>query len=131
MKELNKDWKRRDEIIKSGRGKREDGTYDVYHFDGMTLKTLELLFKENFIDATEMQNCAPSCGTIFEFMKANKRFTCHGYAVSPERIDYRVSIEGVKLTKKPTEAEKDNFVETFRMADEFTCNANGCYCWYD
>jgi hypothetical protein len=130
MKELNKDWKRRDEIINGGRGKR-DGGYDVYHFEGMTLKTLKLLFKENFIDPNEQQNCAPSCGTILKFMEANKRFTCHGYVVSPERSDYRVSIEGVELTKKPTVADKDNFVETFRMADEFTCNENGCYCWYD
>lgn len=98
---------------------------------GLTLAKLETLVKENFIDLEEQQNDAPCVGDILLFMKANPRFTCHGYVVSPERDDYRVSIEGVDLNGKPTKKESKDFIALFRHADEFKCDETGCHCWYD
>ena len=126
-KELNMDFARRDAII----GGKEQGIYDIYHFQGLTLEKLELLFKENFIDGDDAQDSAPTAQEILEFMRANPRFTCHGYAVTIERSDYRVSIEGVSLEEKVTEADRENFTNLFRHADEFSCSSSGCYCWFD
>ena len=107
---MNKNWKKRDEIIGVQEKKYSGG---IVSFEGLSLETLEKMVKNNFIDLDDAQNEAPSAGEILEFMKANPRFTCHGYAVSIERSDYAVMLEGVELNEKPTQLEKDNFVEMF------------------
>jgi uncharacterized protein YodC (DUF2158 family) len=124
---MNKNDQRRHEII----GLELSGKYDCKWFENLTLKQLETLFKEDFVEPDEAQNDSPTTKEILEFMRVNKRFTCHGYIVTPDRCDYRVSLEGVALSGKLTQKERENFNNLFRKADEFDCDDKGCRAWYD
>ena len=70
-------------------------------------------------------------GEFYEFMKSNPKFTAHGYAVSHERRDYRVAIEGVSCNKTYTKKELADFVRLCRDADEFVMEDKKLYSWWD
>ena len=129
MWDLNKDYKRRDAIITGG---EQINKYDTYSFQNMSLETLQKLFDEKFIAPESSQNNSPTFESTLEFLKNHPQFTCHGYAVTIDRDDYRVSIEGVDLEGKPTMDELIDFVEEYRFADEFhIVKDKGCHCWFD
>ncbi len=128
--EYNKDWEKRDELI-SGEADIEKYRWGgIYHFKEMNVDTLKALLDEHFADPEEQQNDAPCIKDIYDFMVDHPGFTAYGYVVSPERHDYRVSIEGVDGTyaEKDMETIKD-FTDLFRYADEF--DIENLYCWYD
>jgi len=60
------------------------------------------------------------------------KFCVDGYIVSPERFDYRVSIDAIHsiLGTEYDEKDKYDFILMFRNADFFEIN-NGLYAWYD
>lgn len=91
--------------------------YDIASFEGLPLKVLKQLLKLRFADPDETQNDSPSILEFVEYLKANKDATVHGYIVSMDRPDYRVSIEGLH---QPSGDKKSivNFVEFNRGADE-------------
>ena len=130
QKELNKDVQMRDVLIF---GRYRPKMYEhggIRRFEGMTRKTLWELLLRGFIDPEDTQNLAPSVKEIYDFMRRNRGYTCHGYAVSVDRDDYRVSIEGVckgEPAKSPEEFQ--DFKETFKYADEF--NPSIMWCWFD
>jgi len=130
MWDLNKDFERRDIIIT---GEKKSNKYDTYSFQNMSLETLQKLFDESFIDPESSQNDSPTFESTLEFMKNHPRFTCHGYAVTIDRDDYRVSIEGVDLDAAATINELIDFVNEYRFADEFNIVGKGCHChcWFD
>ena len=124
--EYNKDQKKRDShLIFTGMG-----SSDIKYFSKLNVKELQYLLDNGFADPDECQNSAPSVGEIYEFMKAYPEFTAHGYAVSLERDDYRITLEGVQAIPQSTEAMYE-FVKMFREADEFEFGSNGCHCRYD
>ena len=126
----NKDWEKRDELL-FGEANIEKYKYGgIRHFSELDVDTLEMLLNNNHADPEEQHNDAPCIKEIYEFMVNHPDFVAHGYAVSPERDDYRISIEGVD----GTHAEKDmdtiiDFVNLFRYADEF--NIEYLWCWFD
>lgn len=125
--ETMKDYKARDAIV----GVTEDDYRGgVAHFEGLTVESLTKLVEMDFADPDEQQNSAPTIAEILDFMLRNPRFTAHGYVVDPRRADVRVSLEGVALNEKPTDKERDDFVSTFRHADDFSFKTN-CYAWFD
>ena len=118
---MNKDVKRRDEII--------FGKYDETKYSGglrsftCTREVIEKLIEEDFIDLEECQNYSP---TTQEFMDmtdpesgvTNVEFQC--YAISPDRNDYRVTIEGVDVEIQDNDFDSlTNVINAFRSADEF------------
>ena len=103
----------------------------VRHFEKLGLDDLSKLFERNFIDPEDAQNESPTAKEMCEFMQRHPSFTCHGYAVSPDRNDYRVTIEGVERNGAVTMEMFVDFVSLFRYADEFEASQNGLYCWYD
>ena len=125
----NKDDNRRQEIlgIDVDWMERRGGTASI---DNVTVEQLKLLIDEKFADPEECQNDAPSIQDIYDFMENYPEFVAHGYIVSPNRTDYRVSLEGVKLERKPTPDELQDFTTLFRHADTFDI-VDGCYCWFD
>ncbi len=130
--ELNKDVNRRDQIIFGKRYQEDDYRYGgIRHFDHLNLNTLKDLINENFIDKEECQNDSPSTEDIYEFIQSHPRFTCHGYAVSISRSDYRVTLEGVELNGWYSREELIDFIEMFRYADELCIGEENLYCWYD
>jgi len=128
--DLNQDWKKRDKILWFNSDQGIEEGYDIYHFSGVTLETLEKLVNENFMDVEERQNSSPSVKEFMEFMKDHPdKFTAHGYAISHKRQDYRVSIEGIQQTGKMTYKEMADFAEFAHGADEFKVKIG--YCWWD
>jgi len=110
--------------------------YDLLYYAGLTASGLELLIEKGFADPEERQNSAPSIKEFLEFLKAHPRFGAHGYIVTPERGDYRVSVEGVSATGCDA---KDivAFTNEYSHADEFSIDecedgeGFSCRCWYD
>lgn len=66
------------------------------HFRGLTTDALAELLKHNFIELTEAQNDSPTVEEFSELMQRWPELTAHGYAVTNERDDYRVTIEGLE-----------------------------------
>ena len=58
-------------------------------------------------------------------------WTFHGYVVSPDREDRRVSIEGIESAGKLSKDDLIDFLLEFRMADELDIDDGIAYCWYD
>ena len=128
MMELNKDVNRRDQIVFGEPYNKSDYKFGgIVRFREMDLETLDTLFKENFIDPNETQNDSPTTLEIFEFMKAHPDFTCHGYAVSPERDDYRISIEGVEYHGELNVDMMIDFLQMFRFADSLQIDREELY----
>lgn len=127
--ELNKDIKKRDEII-WGSYNPEPYLYGgIRYFDGMKIDTLKKLVELKFADPEDCQNCAPSIEEFVKFMENNDGYVVNGYAISDKRDDYRVSIEAIqKIDEIQSKEELETFIEFARMADEFTTNG---YAWWD
>ena len=101
-------------------------------FEGLSASDLKKLADIGVIDLEDGCNYSPTAGEILEFMQAYPMaFTAHGYAISPSRDDYRVTIEGVAQQPGSFTSKKmvEDFTMTFRFADDF--DLNPMYCWYD
>ena len=116
---MNKNYKRRDEII-FGAYKKEKYSGGVRRFN-CSRETILNLLEEDFISPDECQNCSPYVKDFVEYTEGidETKFEC--YAVSPDRDDYRVSIEGVDFIIPDTDYDKVTMaVDISRSADEFS-----------
>ena len=103
----------------------------IRSFDGVNYDDFRELLSSNLIDPEDAQNYAPTAGEIGEFLREHPNFTAHGYAVSPMRDDYRISFEGVSCELEYSKEDMLDFVNLFRLADEFTIEPGSLYCWFD
>jgi hypothetical protein len=103
----------------------------IESFTGLDVGRLNILLAAGHADPFERHNDGPSIDEFAKFLTAHPRFTAHGYAVGPDRYDYRLSIEGVELKAQPTDEERSAFDALFYQADERMCSNKGLYCWYD
>jgi hypothetical protein len=93
--------------------------------------TLERLFVERFIDPDDAQNEAPSAKQFLGFMQKHPNVIAHGYAVSPTREDYRITIDGLSVQASYATRElKFAFVGFAKEADELELE-NGLWAWWD
>lgn len=119
-KDLNGDYITRDKLIFGG--------YDeAKYFGGLRSfrccrDLMKTLIEENFASTREMQNCSPTIGEFMEITEDSDcdiTFIC--YAISPERDDYRISIEGIDIVIPDSDFDSVSyFVESFHGADEFS-----------
>lgn len=127
--ELNKDNERRCEILGISGDFRYGGCQS---FQDVTVEQLNQLVAENFADPNDGHNDAPSIAEFIEFMEAHDGFTVGGYAISPERNDYRVSIDSISYEGCMYDAETlMDFVSMFRYADEFRVGDGSMWAWFD
>lgn len=123
---MNKDYKRRDEIIfgnylasryELGGCARADINYDQ----------LKKLIDEDFIDMDENQNDSPSTQDFVNDINGFENdVSFEIYAISPDRGDYRVTIEGINISFYNEDKEAlCYFVEQWRYADEFNIYEQG------
>jgi hypothetical protein len=128
--ELNKNYEFRDEIIFGRKLGKEDYLGGCKRFERIDYHQLAMLIALDYIDLEECQNESPTTREIFNFMMKYPNVLAHGYVISPERIDYRITLEGVDGSKenKTTQFIRD-FSELFHNADEFDIDTG--YCWYD
>lgn len=125
---LNPDYKRRDKIlgISVDWGQQKGG---IYEFDDLSRKELSLLIEENFIDLNEKQNEAPSTKDFLKFIEDFPQFTIGGYAVSPSRKDYRVTLNAlISPDTNLTPELVDSFLEFCIGADDIN---RYLVCWWD
>ena len=101
-------------------------------FEGMTLKVINELVRNNFLDLAHSFNNSPTMGYFKNFMEKypNEGLTAHGYQISPEREDYDVSIEGLEASSTNAGFISD-FAKTFSNADELDSECGKQRCWYD
>lgn len=130
MKELNKDVRTRNKLIF---GEYNEYAYGggVRHFENLSLATLEKLVAQGFINLDDQQNDCTTVQAIPGFMRTYPDYTAHGYTVSIDRRDYRVSLEEVaKDREADTPEELKGFIELFRFADDL-CVEGEIYCRFD
>lgn len=111
-----------------------NASYDfggIERFSGLDVGRLDALLAAGHADPYERHNEAPSIAEFREFLAAHPRFTAHGYAVGPQRDDYRLSIEGVELRRNATSSELSAFKKVFSGADELVMREGKLFCWYD
>ena len=132
---LNGDYKTRDTILFG----KQDVDYSLggIQYFTTTPQVIKELIAKKFIDEMDYQNSSP---TIKEFIRAVDGYEDHvrfsGYAVSPKRDDYRVSIDAIDIDIPYEDKDMVSFfVESFHGADEFNLeNVGDVYhlrAWWD
>jgi hypothetical protein len=107
--------------------------HNVVRFAQLSLPELEQLVDKKYIELHENQNNSPTTAEFLAFMRQFPATTAHGYVVSPERIDERVTLEGLEVKATDvTPVLLRAFVSLCNGADEFYCDDNGdLYAWWD
>lgn len=107
----------------------------LQRFDNMTVETARKLIDLGYLDPDDCQNSSPTNGEFVEFIEGCKNpgdWYLHGYAISAERSDCRVNIEGISTYCEVDQEDMVNFLMQNRFADELQAGINqSLYCWYD
>ena len=101
------------------------------NFKGIPLDVVEELIRGNFLELESWNECPGVTEIFLPFLRRNPTFTAHGYVISEERDDTRVTIEGLEKDGTLTKEELIDFAMTFRYADEFELSDDYARCWYD
>jgi hypothetical protein len=104
----------------------------------MTLSQLENLVINGLIERDDCQNDSPSIEAFLEFCFGNdvgaEEVKFEAYIIV-DRDDARVSVEGILLDPSlASESCKQNFLDSFRNADEFSFDLSGSEyfrAWWD
>jgi hypothetical protein len=100
------------------------------HIQKVPVEVIELLIRKGYLKRDENQNQSPTTDEFLRFMKQWRRYKvlAHGYEVSKERNDCRVTIEGLETDMRPGDELFDAaWLEFNHSADE-----NGFYySWWD
>jgi hypothetical protein len=130
MRDLNKDYQKRNQII-FGDNNTDNWPGGVRRIESLSLEQLNDLIQNDFIDLEDCQNCSPTVEAFLDFMKKYPKVEAHGYAVSHTRDDYRVSLEGLAFAGRVNKQMLLDFVHLCRDADEFVADDNELYAWWD
>ena len=103
---------------------------DITHVD-FTVEQLDLLIKEGFLDPESSQNDSPTAQEFCEFIREHPDFVAHGYLISAEREDCRITLEGIKSTGDSIPKDRGEFVKLCRRAHEFRVESGRLYAWWD
>lgn len=111
----------------------EDG-YGISKFKDLPLDVIKQLIEKGHMNLEDYMNCSPTVSEFVEFVEehnpANWRF--HGYVVSAERDDTRVTIEGINSVKPLSKDDLIDLLQEYRLADELIAERDkAVYCWYD
>lgn len=105
----------------------------ISYFDDMDTATARKLMDLGYINPDDAQNCAPISREMIEFCENTPgNWYLHGYVVSKDRNDSRITFEGVGSNDILNADQALEFYEMFRFADELEAHIGGtAYCWYD
>lgn len=121
--QFNRDYQKRDRLlhIKVNWLNEKDSNGGIEEFEGLDVKTLEELLLDGFIDPWSYQNASPTVAEVFRFMVKYPQVLAGGYAVSPFREDYRVSITEIYVDRNDVNSQLINdFKEFCNSADELS-----------
>jgi len=127
---FNRDFINRDKIlgIKIDWKSHKNGIASLKSID---FSTLNKLISEKYIDPTSSQNNSPIVKKFYDFLEIHKIVKATGYAVSPFREDYGVTIDGIFLKRDQiTKDLKIVFFEFCKDADDIGTQ-DDLYCWWD
>lgn len=123
----------RDRIL--GVDTSEDG---VTRLPQITLYQLDALIAEGFTEPNDRQNRSPTASQFLNFMKRWPTAVANGYAVHPDRDDYRVTVEGLDIdVRHMNKFEKQRLAEALEILwldsppDEFEKSKNVWRVWWD
>lgn len=105
----------------------------VAWFDEIPVETAKKLIDLGFVDPADTQNLSPTMQEMVDFCDdGTGMWYLHGYAVSPNRYDCRVTFEGVGSNSTLGVTDAVDFMWAFRFADELSCEiGSSAYCWFD
>ena len=103
----------------------------IRHFDAISYADCQELCKLDVLNPDGRQNCAPPAKEIMEFLRLHPNFRAHGYAVSPKRDDYRVSLEGVECGPGYSLNDVWDLFRILKYPDEYSVTEDGILCWFD
>lgn len=127
---LNTDANARDQILFGEDFDKSKYIGGVRSFENLPAATMKQLLELNFATEEDAQNNMPCIKKLMEYTATHENVTFNGYAVSPKRDDYRISIETI-MQDFTTVKDRDDFTEMFRLADEFEADKDQGYAWYD
>ena len=118
----------RDKILESYFDSKEIG--GIRYIRDVPASIIRELLNKGLADPEDQQNYAPTLNEICRFCEQHPEFTIHGYVVSRERDDARVTAEGIETDHLETAVED---LMMFRFADDFRIDTDegSFYCWYD
>lgn len=126
--QMNKDHHKRNSII--GISSDENQLGGITRFEKLDINQLDQLIRFKFADPRDCQNNSPSIGDIYKFMKKWPSVKAFGYAVSHEREDYRVSLEGFFCEDAISQELRNDFIKISKGADELETQRT-LYAWWD
>ena len=134
MFKYNQDYERRDDIIFGAAcPPEEEWAGGIRRFE-IAPSVMEKLIDEGFVDITDRHNDSPSIEDymqFFRFVAKPELWKIIGYAVSHERDDYRVSVDGCETESNLNISDLTAFATLFRFADEFELTPYNVRCWFD
>lgn len=108
---------------------------------GIGVDTLEELIEKGYVDPEGRQNRGPAMQKLLEFganaLNASEHIDIEytGYMISPRRPDSRITITGINVKPEDGHRIPDNivndFVDEFRLADDFEFGSEHCSAWWD
>jgi hypothetical protein len=128
---LNQDFKRHDQLLGlSGEwGKTDIG--GIMWFEKIPMATIAQLYDEKFLDPFKGQNASPNNHVLLAFMCEHSSSLVSGYAVSPKREDYRVTINAIQIPSWSVNSKvKSEYEGLCKDADELDITGD-LYCWWD
>ncbi|MGG1516380.1 hypothetical protein ABE504_13255 [Paenibacillus oryzisoli] len=128
---FNLDYETRDKLLKL-EVDWEDKMNRVIKFEPCQVDILESLVNQKFINPQDRQNNSPTVKEILEFMRKHPALFVYGYAVSPKRRDFRISLEGLAVNQEDvTDELKEAFLDFCKGATEIhTEGVNGLLSWW-
>lgn len=134
---LNNDYRARDKRLFPAFGNAGEWLGGIARFTHMGIDDLQWFIDNSFIALDETHNFSPDTEAFVAFLQDNPRFYVHGYAVTHDREDYRMTIEGCGFNRersggKPlTRREEREFMQFARYADEAHVAPSKAWCWWD
>jgi hypothetical protein len=131
----NTDYETRDIIIFGNPVQWDSSCGGVYNFSSLPVDSLQQLIAQGFVNPIERQNDAPTIQAFVAFAREQAvngvDFTFQGYAVSPFREDYRVSIDGILFRGTYPHQVLAAFHQFVRGADDISVNSEYLFAWWD
>ena len=105
----------------------------IARYKDVPFSAIKILAEKGYLNLDEMMDRGATVQDFINFVEKHdpENWTFHGYVVSPDRRDRRVSIEGIESKSEPSKETLIDFLLEFRMADELDVENGVAFCWYD
>lgn len=107
-----------------------DETGDIRHFEKLPSEVVQKLIDNGFFKTSDWTGYSGEA-EILDFLEAYPDWTAHGYVISWDRYDTRITLEGLEKMGDLEKQEIIDFATTFHAADEIQLTPRYGRCWYD